>query len=507
MELNKHICTQLMEKSQSFAQITLDDDYIVRDHKPDVIRVIYSRGNVHIEEVKAGSQGIWITGKLHFSTLYQSDDENHRLESVDGEVPFQEKIFMDEVEDGDDVLVNTAIEDLSVGIINSRKLAIRAVINVKAHNLEETENDFVCDILEPGYEQKHTEFPVLCLVDHTKEQLRIQREIMLPNARSNIGQLTFYQVDFRNEEISLQNDHASLKMDAQVCVLYRGESTGEYECFETSVPLSGEIDIDYLHGDEIFWSTIRPLEVEVEPRSDYDGENRMLGLDLILSIGMQIYREENCQLLQDAYALDKELLIERESIPIHQLLMKNVSKIRLLEQAQLEPNEQRILQICGSSGNITIDRVQKRENGLLVEGVLNVHILYTTTDDTTPFAHTDTQIPFEQFIEMDGFSENVIYWLNESIEQLQVNLMEISEYEVKALIQISVLALHKEEIENITSVNEEELDTDALQKQPGMIGYIRCEGEDLWDVAKKYHASTDNMIEVGNKVLVIKQIS
>ena len=86
-------------------------------------------------------------------------------------------------------------------------------------------------------------------------------------------------------------------MDAQVCVLYRGESTGEYECFETSVPLSGEIDIDHLQGDEIFWSTIRPLEVEVEPRSDYDGENRMLGLDLILSIGMQIYREENCQLI------------------------------------------------------------------------------------------------------------------------------------------------------------------------------------------------------------------
>ena len=202
MELNRHICTQLIEKSKSFSQITLDDDYIVRDNKPDVIRVIYSRGDISIEDVKAGNQGLWVTGKLRFSTLYQSDDENHRLESVNGEVPFQEKIVMDEAEDDDDVVVDMTIEDLSVGIINSRKLAIRAVVNVTAKNLEENDDGLVCDILESEYEKKQAEFPILCLVENTKDQIRIQKEIILPNARSNIGQIIFYQVDFRNEEIS-----------------------------------------------------------------------------------------------------------------------------------------------------------------------------------------------------------------------------------------------------------------------------------------------------------------
>ena len=79
--------------------------------------------------------------------------------------------------------------------------------------------------------------------------------------------------------------------------------------------------------------------------------------------------------------------------------------------------------------------------------------------------------------------------------------------QIKALIQIGVLALKQNFISNISKIEEEALDMDALQKQPGMIGYIRRDGEDLWDVAKKYHATTDNMIEIGNKVLVIKQIS
>lgn len=507
MELNKHICTQLIEKSKTFSQITLDDDYIVRDNKPDVIRVIYSRGDILVEDVKAGNQGLWITGKLRFSTLYQSDDENHRLESVNGEIPFQEKVVMDEMVDQDDATVDMKLEDLSIGIINSRKLAIRAVVNVMAKNLEEKDTGFVCSISDSGYEQKYSDFPILCLVENSKEQLRMQREIILPNARSNIGRITFYQIDFRNEEITLQNDSVQLKLDAQIWVLYQSESTGEYECYETTVPLNGEYDTGVLYGDEIFWAKIKPIETDIEPRSDYDGENRMLGLDFILSVEMQIYREENCQILQDAYSLDKELLIQRERIPVNQLLLKNISKIRLMEQEQLEPNQQKILQICGSSGYVTIDRVHKRENGLHVEGVLNVHILYNTTDDSTPFAHTSSQIPFEQFVEVEGFTDNSLYWINESIEQLQVNLLESSEYEVKALIQIAVLVLKQDEASNIFSIEEEDLDMDTLQKQPGMIGYVRRDDEDLWDVAKKYHASTDNMIEVGNKVLVIKQIS
>lgn len=506
MELSRHICTQLIEKSKSFSQITLDDDFIVRDNKPDVVRVIYSRGDILVEDTKVGNQVLWISGKLRFATLYQSDDENHRLESISGEVPFQEKVIMDEIEDGDEVVVDMAIEDLAVGIINSRKLAIRAVVNASARSLKEENEEITSAIFDAGYEQKTTEFPVLCLVENRKDQLRMQRELLLPNSRSNIGQLTFYQVDFRNEEVLLQDDGIQIKADAQIWVLYRSESTAEYECYETQIPLSGDLDVRGLRGDEIFWAKLAPIEVELEPRGDYDGETRMLGLDVILGVEVQIYREENVELLQDAYALDKELVLEQEDIPISQLLMKNVSKIRLLEQEALEPNQQKILQICGSSGHITVDSVSKRENGIEVEGVLNVHILYNTTDDSMPYAHTDSQIPFQQFVEIEGVDTNISYWMDENLEQLQVNLLDSSEYEIKAVIQIAVLVLKKDYISNIVDIEEEDMDMDSLQKQPGMIGYVRRDGEDLWDVAKRYHATTDNMIEIGNKVLVVKKV-
>ena len=494
-------------KANAFAQITLDDDYIVRDNKPDVLRVIYTRGDALLEDTKVGNSNLWITGKLKFNTLYQSDDDSHRLESVIGEIPFQEKLVMDEVEDGDDISVDVSIEDLSVGIINSRKLVVRAVLNMAAKTMEE-EIETIANVIpmEQNYQQKTKNIPVMEMVSNRKDIVRMQREMLLPNSRTNIGNILFHQVDFRNEEIVLGEEKAQLQMDAQVMVLYRSESTGDYECYETVVPLTGEVELPRVHGDEVFWAKVTPIEMAVEPRGDYDGEARMLGLEIALATDIQVYREEVCEVLLDAYALDRELRLERKPVQIQQLLVKNLSKVRLLEQVQLEPNQEKILQICGCSGNIIVDRAQKQENGIQVEGVLTVHILYNTTDDAMPYAHSSSQIPFEQFVEIEGVSEEADVWMDTRIEQLQVNLMDNTEYEVKAVLQIGVLALKNGQIDHIVSIEEEPLDIDALQKQPGMIGYVKREGEDLWDIAKKYHATADNIIEMGEKVLVVKQV-
>ena len=506
MELNKHICTQFVEKEKEFMQMTLDDDYIVKDNKPDVLRIIYAKGETVLEDAKIGNQVVWLTGKLYFNVLYQSDDENHRLESVNGEIPFQEKVIMDTREECEELTADIQIEDLSIGIINSRKLAVRALLNVEVKCLEEETETFCCRIESDGYEQKIEELNMLCLIENKKEMLSLQKEILLPNSRTNIGEIIFYQVDFYNEEIQLLENRMTIQTTAKVWVLYRSESTGEYECFETAVPLTGEIDVYGTSGEEVFWAKLSPRDVVIEPRSDYDGENRMMGMELNFWIEFQIYKEENCQVLKDAYSLATDLELEREDATYHQLLVKNLSKIRLMEQQKIELNQERILQICGSSGNITIDSVERREDGIHVEGMLTIHVLYTTTDDNLPFAHTEGQIAFEQFIEIPGFSDVTKLWMNDKIEQLQVNLLDSTEYEIKAVLEIGVLALEENKISNIMEIEEVPLDMNLVQKQPGMIGYVRKEGEDIWDVAKKYHATSANILEFGNRVLVVKQV-
>ena len=44
MELKKQILKQNIQKSKAFTQVTLDDDCIVKDSKPDIIKIIHTKG-------------------------------------------------------------------------------------------------------------------------------------------------------------------------------------------------------------------------------------------------------------------------------------------------------------------------------------------------------------------------------------------------------------------------------------------------------------------------------
>ena len=199
MELKKQIIKKVKNKGKEFSQITLDDDYIVKDSKPDVIKIIHSQGNVSVEETRINSGAVWINGRMDFMVLYRSDDEYNKTEVLSGAIPFQEKISMDGINEVDQPQLITELEDLSVGLINSRKLTIRCVINVWLMAEEEEEDELVSAVEESGgYQQKQSEKEMLSLISAKKDVCRGKKEIVLSNSKPNIRRILWQSVDVRN---------------------------------------------------------------------------------------------------------------------------------------------------------------------------------------------------------------------------------------------------------------------------------------------------------------------
>ena len=86
MELKKQIIKKVKNKGKEFSQITLDDDYIVKDSKPDVIKIIHSQGNVSVEETRINSGAVWINGRMDFMVIYRRDEEYNKRQGVRREI-------------------------------------------------------------------------------------------------------------------------------------------------------------------------------------------------------------------------------------------------------------------------------------------------------------------------------------------------------------------------------------------------------------------------------------
>ena len=61
------------------------------DYRPDIVKVLKEKGELHFDEVKAAAGAAWLKGRLVFRVLYRSDQENGKISCLKGEIPFQEK--------------------------------------------------------------------------------------------------------------------------------------------------------------------------------------------------------------------------------------------------------------------------------------------------------------------------------------------------------------------------------------------------------------------------------
>lgn len=98
---------QCIEKVKDISQVGFDRDYVIKDNKPDVSKVVCQNGQVKVDEIKASGENIWLSGSIEFEVLYTREEvfegdepqENitgNRVEHIKDAIPFQEKLVLQE---------------------------------------------------------------------------------------------------------------------------------------------------------------------------------------------------------------------------------------------------------------------------------------------------------------------------------------------------------------------------------------------------------------------------
>lgn len=506
-------------KGNVVTQITVDDDYNVQDNKPDVIKIIQSKGEIKLEESQVWENHVSVKGTLQFEVLYLVNQENRSVDCLKGEIPFEETINVDGAEQGDYVTVRNQLDDLSISMINTRKLSVNAIVSLQVL-LEELYDEEVA--IELGdmdeVEVKKDRIECLQMVVAQKDTYRIKEEIVLPSNKPNIRELIWKNIQLRGLEVRLGEGQLLVKGEVLTFVLYRPEDEDSpLQWLETAVPFHGEIECVGCTEDMVPMIQTWILNQTLEAKPDYDGEERVLQLEIVLEMNIKVYQEEGFDMISDLYALDREIIpIKRESI-FESLLIKNQSKCRTSERMMMDENQAKILQICHSTGTVKVDDVTQVDNGILVEGVVQVEILYVSNDDQNPFnSHTGTVL-FQHIIEAPDINKDCVHRLTADLEQLTTTMVDSDQVEVKATVNLNTAVLQKKQIPIISHIEEAPLNIEKLQDLPSITAYIPRDSDDLWNLAKQNYTTLAQVRETnhlkgdevpkGIPILIIKTVN
>ena len=261
--------------------------------------------------------------------------------------------------------------------------------------------------------------------------------------------------------------------------------------------------------------TVKLVHRDMELQPDSDGEMREISVDAVMELDIRLYEEEQVELLGDLYALDREAVPETGTVCFDTLAVRNQVKTKIQEKVQLT-GRQRILQVCHSDGDVKIDEVQIKEDGIHMDGVLEIRLLYLTADDQAPVGAASEVLPFHLMAAADGLTQDVVYEIEPGISGLTAVMAGGDAVEVKAQITADVLVLKPVCEQTVLSVAEEPLDTERLKKMPGIIGYVVKPGDSLWKIARMFHTSVERIMELnhlsdstirpGDRLILVKTV-
>ena len=518
MDFVKKILHQISRKSEAVSQITFDEDYNVPDARPDVGRMIQKKGEVTIGDVQISEGKARVFGGLTFHLLYVSDGERRRICQLSGELPIDETIHLDGLTGGDKVCITWEVEDLNMHLINSRKLGVRAIVTLHAW-IEE-----LCDLAVPmeirgesDVAVKRQEYRVVELAVQKKDVLRVKKELTIPSGKPELHEILWQDLEVRGLDLRSEEGRVSAQGELFVFCLYSdGEEDHPLQWVEQALPFQAEVECQGCISEMIprIESTLGQTTLEIQP--DSDGEERVLQAEAVLELDICLYQEETVSLLQDVYHPHRECIPKVQEETLESLLIRNSSKCRLTDKLQMRVPKNKILQICHSQGEVKVDKTQIVSDGIQVDGILRLKVLYIVGNDDMPFYSAETVIPFSHTVEAKGISKDSVYYLHTELEQLSTTMADSNELEIRAMLGVNVLVIQCSEEFILDKMEEHPLDQEKIRSMPGITVYIVQPEDTLWDIAKRFYTTTEEIssmnaleneeISSGTPLLLVKKV-
>lgn len=519
MELVKQSVHMDRKKCVAGTQITLENDVNIPDNKPDAESIVLNKGTIVVTDSKSSDNHVLVKGKLQFALLIQSDMGG--LYSVKGEIPFEEQVYMEGATAADTADIISSLEDMSVDLINSRKLSVQAVAGFKLSVDTIWDEDMVTGIMvneetDGAVECSRKKRDIAQIAIQKKDIFRMKEELELPQNYPNMIELIWYDVQLLNVEFKLLEEKITVQGSAQIFLIYESEGEeGKLRTYETTIPFGGTIDC---YGCKE--SMIPAIRYEIgtenmEVRPDFDGESRVAGLELILNMDIKMYEEDNMEYVDDAYGIEKEIELTRKDSVYKKILLCNNDKLKISGKLEAPKVTDGILQILHSDAMVQVDEVRQDDEKIIAEGAVRLQVLLSTGESEKPYTKAEGYLPFSYEADLPASQNKCSYELQPVLSALMISLSGSGDIEAKAVLLFNLIIFEDMNMPCITEMRVWEADQERRSRLPGIVGYMVQEGDGLWEIGKRYYVPVSQILEfnnlsgenvrAGDKLLIVRQ--
>ncbi|MEG0501270.1 MAG: DUF3794 domain-containing protein [Cellulosilyticaceae bacterium] len=518
VELMKtHVDVNEMTKREN-TQIVKERDMIVPDGKPDMQRVIYLDGKINMDQVDVQPDRVVYKGQVDVTILYVADN-NKDVYTMRGSIPLEDFIIIDGIDPDQRVEFDYSIEHMHWNILNERKLNVKAIIEMGAGATKSKEVTMVTDITSDAPVQTRMKNVDIVKQSGTKEEkIIVKDEITIPQGKSSIGEILCLNTRVREEQIKRTDNEILFNGVVEIDTLYKSQDNENgVEVFTNRIPFAGNAD-SIKADNEMAWECeleVHPTNMQINP--DYDGEDRIIELECIVTARYSTFDKINEQVIEDIYCPGKRVDI-KENVEEYMTLVSRADvtstkkEVISLEDTTPENNE-----IFNIHIKPMIDEKNIQGDKLTISGMLEVKTTYTNKEGINPVETSITMVPFNQELSIESIDKKPYLDVKVVPKDIQVLNQGRGEVTIEYVLNYIANVYTRENLSVLEDIALVDMDKQILGEYPSITVYVARKGDSLWDIAKRFNTTVNDIVEIngledsgilnqGQKIIVLKKV-
>ncbi|WDV46003.1 DUF3794 domain-containing protein [Clostridiaceae bacterium M8S5] len=505
---------QTVGKEQT--QALVEGEILCPESRPKIEKILNLDGKAEITKIKVIKDRLLISGEIKFDLLYKSLEEESPVNTIKARTDFNEEIDLIGAQDNMVPEVNIEIEHLEYDKSSESKVDVKAVLSIDGKIKSKNTIDVIKDIRgSEGLQVKRENIKYNHIIGNSANKILIKEAFEIKDYMPDIIDVLRINAKAFERETKVVDNKVIIGGIVELSVLYSGEDKN-INNMKKEIPFTHFTELEGALKDMNSSINLNLQEPTVKINEDIEGKNRIIDFEGYINIGCEVYEQKEKEIAIDTYSVSKEYNLERQEVDVLECLANIATKETFKGSIKVIDNTDIIKNIYTVEAKPILTEHRILDNKMFIEGIIELGMLYLE-EEGEEIKNSTIDMPFKTFVDIDGAEESTGAEVKVNLDNVKYSKLSSKEVEVEVSLKNNIKI---NRIRNISLVtNMEELDSEIdISKQPSLTVYMVQPNETIWDIAKKFNTTIDDLVSTndiisldnimpGEKIIIQKKIN
>lgn len=472
-------------------QTFIESETVVPDVKSDVYEIVDTQGYIALSKIEVSDGKLVCRGSFNYNVMYIADDKS-TLSNVCGKIDINEVVEKDNIVQDMEYMLYPEVEHVDCTILNERKIRVGALMNIKGSLFEKQRLDIVKDVAQVECIQKHRkEIVYQDIIGIEKTESVIRDTIAISSAE--VAAIINITPVVKVKESRIADNKVIIGGVLEISPLACTCEGDIVELDKVGIDFTQFIEVPGAFDGMKEETLLNIGDFNYNFKENSESNTAMLEIECTVCCKVKVTDEVTREVLQDAYSPQKIVKFDHRLISLNKSLYSASENFTVRETLSTGDDNIQVKDIVSVCTSISIENAYVEGNKSIIQGIIKAVILFVPVEGEKMIYKLSEEIPFENDVAIENLSDTCSIFNTVCIDKVEADL---NRDEIDLVIKVKRFTeVIDKKSESFIIKGEDQGEYD-LSTAPSIIVYICKDGDKLWDIAKKYNTTEEEIADV-----------